>query len=45
MRQTSLVRARTYLDHEPLFIALVLYFVLCFALSRVSRHLELKLAA
>ena len=44
-RQTSLVRARTYLDYEPLFIALVLYFVLCFALSRVARTLELRLAA
>lgn len=44
-RQTSLIRARTYLDNEPLLIALGLYFLLCFTLSRLARHLELRMAA
>lgn len=44
-RQTSLIRARTYLDNEPLLIVLTLYFVLCFTLSRVARRLELRLTA
>ena len=44
-RRTSLIRARTYKDNEPLIIALVLYFILCFTLSRLARRLELRLAA
>lgn len=44
-RRTSLIRARTYLDNEPLLIVLTLYFILCFTLSRVARRLELRMAA
>ncbi|MDA1193728.1 MAG: amino acid ABC transporter permease [Planctomycetota bacterium] len=43
--RTSLIRSRTYLDNEPLLIALGLYFILCFGLSRLARRLELRLAA
>lgn len=42
--RTSLIRSRTYMDNEPLLISLTLYLVLCFALSRLSRRLELRLA-
>ncbi len=45
MRTTSFVRARTYKDYEPLLIMMALYFALCFALSRLARRLELRLAA
>lgn len=44
-RRTSLIRSRTDLDYEPLLIAMVLYFILCFTLSRVARRLELRLQA
>lgn len=44
MRQSVLVRVESYRDYETMLIMMVLYFVLCFALSQLARRLELRMA-
>jgi polar amino acid transport system permease protein len=43
-RQASTIRSTTYRDYEVLIPLALLYFLLCFPLSRLARRLELKLA-